>query len=365
VKEYRIVYYTLSWMKGHMMDEARGGDYRRLQITGRGSYVVSLPKKWVSDLRLSKGEQVAILRQTDGSLCLIPKESIRKDEAREIEFHVRGDTDTQSTMRRLVSLYLVGYNAIKIIHENRFSPTQRDAIREFVRKKLMGAEIVTESSNEVLLQVLLSYPQLTAESALNRMTTIAQWMHKDAIQALKEKSKDTAEEVVKMDDEVDRFGFYVVRQLKTALRNPQIVRELGLKSPVDCLGYRLVAKSVERAADHAVLIAENMVHGSINKQMLHSIQKTSDFASQIFDTAMKSLYKRDYKMADAVLVKVGQIESLEAETISGITRSRLTSEDTSNLRLILESIRRIAEYGSDIAEVVLNLTAVETTESFL
>jgi phosphate uptake regulator len=302
----------------------------------------------------------------DGSLSLVPKESMGEDETREIEFHVHRDTDTQSIMRRLVSLYLVGYNTIKVtLAQNRFSPTQRDAIREFVRKKLMGTEIVTESSNEVLLQVLLSYPQMTAENALKRMTAMAEWMHKDAIQALRERNRDTAEEVVKMDDEVDRFSFYVVRQLKTALRNPQIVKELGLTSPIDCLGYRLVVKSVERAADHAVLIAKNMVRGSINKQILDKIQEMSDFASQIFDTAMKSLHKRDYKMADALLAKVGQIESLEAEAISEISRSHLASEYISSLRLVLESVRRIAEYGSDIAEVVLNLTVVEAAESVL
>ena len=37
--------------------------------------------------------------------------------------------------------------------------------------------------------------------------------------------------------------------------------------------------------------------------------------------------------------------------------------DVPSLRLILESLRRITEYGSDIAEVVLNLTAVETTDT--
>jgi phosphate uptake regulator len=346
------------------MSDRMTSDYRRVQITGRGSYVISLPKKWVSDMGLSKGERVAIFRNSDGSLSLVTKEFERKGEAREIEFQVRRDTDAQSIMRRLVSLYLVGYNTIKItLKENRFSPVQRDTLREFVRKKLMGTEIVTESSNEILLQVLLSYPQLTAENALKRMTTIAEWMHKDAIQAFKEKSRDLAEEVAKMDDEVDRFGFYVVRQLKTALRDPQIIKELGLNSPIDCLGYRLVAKSVERAADHAVRISKNLVKGSVNKQMLERVQGISDFASLTFDTAMKSLYKRDYQMADVVLSKAGKIESLEAEAISEILKSRLAPEDISSLRLVVESLRRITEYGSDIAEVVLNLTVVETTEN--
>jgi phosphate uptake regulator len=190
---------------------------------------------------------------------------------------------------------------------------------------------------------------------------MAEWMHKDAVQSLRERNRDLAEEVVKMDDEVDRFGFYIVRQLKTALRNPQIIKELGLDSPIDCLGYRLVAKSVERAADHAVLVAKNVVKAPLNKQLLTGIQEISDFASMTFDMAMKSLYNRDYQMADAMLSKAGEIESLEAQAIGEISKSRLTSEDASSLRLVLESLRRITEYGSDIAEVVLNLT-VETTE---
>ena len=346
------------------MDNRAISDYRRIQTTGRGSYIISLPKRWVSDMHLSKGERVAVLRNSDGSLTLIPKEPERKGEPRELEFHLRHDMDTQSILRRLVSLYLVGYNTIKIMLEDPpFLPAQRDTIREFVRKKLMGTEIVTESAKEIILQVLLSYPQLTVENALKRMTAMADWMHKDAIRSLKEQNRDLAEEVVKMDNEVDRFSFYIVRQLKTAMRDPQITQNLGLKSPVDCLGYRLVVKSVERAADHAVLIAKHQVKGQINKPLLERIQNMSDFASVTFDTAMKSLYTRDYQMADAVLSKAGKIESLETEAINDISKTHLTSDDVSSLRLILESLRRITEYGSDIAEVVLNLTAVETTDT--
>ncbi|HUU87685.1 MAG TPA: AbrB/MazE/SpoVT family DNA-binding domain-containing protein, partial [Candidatus Glassbacteria bacterium] len=33
--------------------------YRRVQSTGRGSYIISLPKNWVKDLGLKKGSEVA------------------------------------------------------------------------------------------------------------------------------------------------------------------------------------------------------------------------------------------------------------------------------------------------------------------
>jgi hypothetical protein len=40
-----------------------------------------------------------------------------------------------------------------------------------------------------------------------------------------------------------------------------------------------------------------------------------------------------------------------------MTTTKLDSNTVASLRLILESIRRLAKYGADIAEVVLNLTA--------
>ena len=65
------------------MSDKTASDYRRIQITGRGSYVVSLPKKWVSDMGLSKGERIAVFKQSDGSLSLVPKESAGKESTRD------------------------------------------------------------------------------------------------------------------------------------------------------------------------------------------------------------------------------------------------------------------------------------------
>jgi hypothetical protein len=45
---------------------------------------------------------------------------------------------------------------------------------------------------------------------------------------------------------------------------------------------------------------------------------------------------------------------MEKEAVA--SSQTVDAEDAPHLRLIIESIRRTAEYASDIAEVVLNLT---------
>jgi phosphate uptake regulator len=222
----------------------------------------------------------------------------------------------------------------------------------------VGTEIVTNTPSELTLQVLLSYPELSIQSALGRMGVMASSMHKDAIAALKEHDNVLAKSVTITDNEVDRFNLYVVRQLKTAIQNQRIIKEIGLTNARDCLGYRLITKSVERTADHAVKIAENamaMKH-KLKGEITEKIEEMSLMAISMFEVSLESLFRKDYALAETMIERINDIVTLEKKAV---VSCKIDAEGEGNLRLIIESVRRTAEYSSDIAEVVLNLT-VET-----
>lgn len=44
-------------------------------------------------------------------------------------------------------------------------------------------------------------------------------------------NEELAKEVIQLDDEVDRFGFYIVRQLKAAVENEAVLKSIVLSSP--------------------------------------------------------------------------------------------------------------------------------------
>jgi len=54
-------------------------------------------------------------------------------------------------------------------------------VREVVRKKLVGTEIITDASDLIIIQVLLSVPELSVDSAVRRMFLILTAMHTDAM----------------------------------------------------------------------------------------------------------------------------------------------------------------------------------------
>jgi phosphate uptake regulator len=335
---------------------------RKLQITGGSTYVLSLPKKWVTQNGLDKGSQLLIRQEENGALAVLPPELAKPEKTDEATIKVSPENSCEALIRKTVSVYLLGYSIIHIRakdQQKEVSSTQRNAIKTFARNMLVGTEIVTDTSKDLTLQVLLSYPELSVPSALRRMTIITSSMHKDAITALRNIDCQLAQDVRATDYEVNRFHLYIIRQLKMAIQNPRIITEIGLKNPKDCLGYRLVTKMVERTADHATNIAKNVqkLNKKLDEEFLRAIQEMNEVAISSFETAIESLFRLDYALAENVIAKANEITSLEKKAL--LSSKETNIEDATNIRLVIESVRRIAEYSMDIAEIVLNMT-VET-----
>jgi phosphate uptake regulator len=264
-----------------------------------------------------------------------------------------------SLLRKVISLYLLGYGVIHVrASKGRLMSTQRQTVKETVRRHLIGTEVIADSTDGITIQILLSFPELSVENALKRMFLIAVSMHKDAIQALNEMDADVANGVIKTDDEVDRFSLYVIRQLKMAVQNTRVLKESGLTTPIDCLGYRLIVKSVERVADHASLIAKEilLIKSSLDKAIVDRIVELSNFAQGIFEESGFALFRRDYAAADRIVEKAKLATTMQSDILSTIEKSkRVHSYHT--VRLIVDDTIRTVDYAGDIAEVVLNMTA--------
>ena len=342
-----------------MMSRSPGEELRKVQVTGGSTYIVSLPKAWVEQMGLQKGSVVRINQRDDLTLCIQPQGADAGDGTRRVIINPKQEDTPESIVRRVVSAYLMGYNIMQLRNsQQRIDSGQRFAVKDFTRKKLVGTEILSDLPQDLTLQVLLSYAELSVKDALRRMSVIAAAMHRDAITALGTEESTLAREIVAMDDEVDRFNLYIVRLLKVAVTDGHILKESGLKSPRECLGYRLITKSVERMADHAVNIAHNRLEltlSVVNPEILQDLQKLSEFALEIFESAMDAVFEENYAEADKVLGKAQQIRQQETEVLHKIVK-HAPPEEVPALRMIVESILRTAEYGTDIAETVLNMT---------
>jgi phosphate uptake regulator len=338
-------------------------EMRKIQFTGKSSYIVSLPKQWVADMGLKQGDQVAVMRQGVSTLQIVPLKHHNKPVTTEdATIEIKQDDENSVIIRKLISLYLVGFNIINVKPKlGRLKPSQRNAVKESVKGILMGTEIIADSTEGITIQVLINLFELSVDGALKRMLIIAKSMQNDALLALAEANYDLAKEVINSDDEVDRFSFYIIRQLKIAIQNEHMLKEMGIESPDHCLGYRLIAKNIERVGDHATQLAKDLLEFKkpIKKSLLEPIQDMSTFALSVLDDACLSLFKRDFNQAEITVEKSFEIAKYERKVLDS-TRTLRDDEEIYRIRRMNENIRRISEYASDIAEIVMNMTIEKT-----
>ena len=331
---------------------------RKIQFTGKSSYIVSLPKQWIIDLGLKQGDQIRMQRQGSAGLQVYPvKHQAAPKQKEDATIEIGIDEETSTVIRKLISLYFLGFKTINVKpKEGRLSPQQRTAVKNAVKRMLMGSEIISDSTGGITIQVLVNLLELSIDGAFKRMIHLAKSMLSDAILAVKEENMDLAEEVISTDDEVDRFGFYIIRQIKIAIQNEHMLEEMGLDNARNCLGYRIVVKNIERTGDHAAFIAKDVLEfkKGIKKEILAKIQDMNDFAIEVLDEACLALFKEDYVQAEKTITKTLDIAKYEKKTLDAC--KNLKDEETVfRVKRMTENIKRIAEYASDIAEIVLNI----------
>ncbi|MEN9404957.1 MAG: hypothetical protein RL091_3660, partial [Verrucomicrobiota bacterium] len=106
-------------------------------------------------------------------------------------------------------------------------------------------------------------PKIELYADLPRMSNIALEMLRDALDCFVQEDQQKAVGVIRRDSEVDNLNRLVYRRLTSyMIENPDtIARSLELM---------FISKSVERIADHAVNIAEEMVFLAGGQDIRHS-----------------------------------------------------------------------------------------------
>ena len=330
---------------------------RKIQFTGRSSYIVSLPKEWIMDQGIKQGDQVIVTRQGSSVLEIRPINFRRPTTQDAATLVITSKDDKHTITRKLIALYFLRYKTINVKPKNgRVDPNQRIAIRNTVKKILMGAEITADSTNEITIQVLINLVELSIDGAFKRMLHLSKSMQNDALLALKENNKELAQEVLNSDDDVDRFSFYIIRQLTIAIENSHMLEEMGFANARDCMGYRIVVKNIERLADHAVSLSQDILdfENPIPEKVIGRIKEMSDFSLNVIDNTCLALFKNDYTGAEKAIGESHNISKYEKRVID-LLKTIKNEETIFRVRRIVENIRRISEYASDIGEVVLNM----------
>ncbi|ARM76275.1 phosphate uptake regulator PhoU [Acidianus manzaensis] len=323
---------------------------RRIQLTGGSTYIISLPKNWVKQLSLKPGDEVEILQDNNLKLIITPRG--KELETKQNKAIITCENAIPSfAIREFIAYYMAGYTTVSFIC-NKMKAEDRTIIKDSIRKRLLGAEVVEEDANNITVQFLVNEKDLPISKAISRAASISQNMVKDSIDALKTKDTEVAEEIIERDDEVDRFYFYVARQLTLSVSSFEILEEEGYNI-TQLVDIHAVIKSIERISDHASRIA-SLVKDLKNADTSKPVE-LGIVSLQAFKESIEAFMKENREMANKIIQKDQEIGELH-KNISKQILSKSSDYNTS-LLLIADSFRRIGRYSVDIAENTINIMA--------
>ena len=113
---------------------------------------------------------------------------------------------------------------------------------------------------------LLKEPPLKPLIDIPQMAAIAQKMIKNSLEAFVHENPALAQQVCREDDEVDRLNDQVFRELLTYMMEDP-------KSITRAVDLILVSRNLERIADHATNIAEDIIFIVEGKNIKHHLQE--------------------------------------------------------------------------------------------
>lgn len=324
---------------------------RRLQVTGGSTLIVSLPKEWAGRFGLGKGDEVLLVASASGPLSVIPADAALEEGVLVLD---EGATLDQA-VRSLISLYLAGYSSIAIRLDGA-APGILRGIKETARRWLAGVEVVDERLDGMVLNVVQLHRDLPPKQVISRMGTIASGMVQDSLSLLAEPSRDEVHDLIDRDDEVDRFYHYMVRLTNLSSIDPRILEPLGVEGPQLLLSYTLVARSIERIADHATNIAMLALEGELDVTSFDDFYRHSFGSTTHFRRSVELVLEPDAERAQALLEETSEyLRELERHFVRTIER-RMPVGTQVALRVLYDNVKRVVEYSTDIAEVGLNLS---------
>jgi phosphate uptake regulator len=352
--------------------------YRKVQCTGRGSYIISLPKEWVEDIGLKRGSEIAFNIQPDNTLSLVPRKIAERegkteaDKLKEYVINVDPKEAPESALRMIRALYAIGADIIRIHFKNqKDAPKYKNDTKNFVRDTFLGAEIIDETPDEITLQILIKHSEFGIEKAVRRMAIVALAANRDAIASLTDSNPSLVESVTHARNDVNRLGLYIVRQLKYGIER-NLYRELGFRTPKEFLLYRIAVNDIENIGENALNIMNNIsgfrkliddetlfIKDPIDEEVHGQLMSYYTQAQQFYEDAVKAVFKRDYKDAEKLISKRETFAALEMELMMLISSKKMDPNVTAILRLIFDNAKRIMDYGRNMAELTLNRTVEE------
>jgi phosphate uptake regulator len=349
-------------------------EIRNVQLVGGSTYTVSLPKEWADEHDLAAGERLRLDPRADGSLLVRTdrlrgtgnrNERNREGGSRDEEnrdgddggsdrrtARVSVDRTSRADVARTVRvLYGAGFDSFVLVTSEGFETGTRRVVSA-AAESLIGLEVIRETDSHIELRSLLDAADVSIRRTVSRLGLVALSMQREATLALREGDVELAGHAVERGEDADRLFGLVDRSFQRALSESGAGR-LGPDRRTLFEYYR-TARNLRSVADRAERI------GTVTTRLDGPLTTDHAEPTLAFERRSRAVVEDatdvvlDGEDREGAYETLAEHESLVAD-IEAFERTLHGGDvyDAYALGILVESLRRTAECGGDIATVAI------------
>jgi len=195
-------------------------EIRNVQRTGRHSFIVTLPKEWITKHQIQQKQPVFIETMKNGSLLIHPQEN-RSLKVNEHLYEINQDQTSEEKFRALLGIYLSGIASFHIYCKGQFHEETLDTIYHFV-ESLEGLEIRSETLNSMYFVCSESQPTLNLRRLFYRNVEALESMFEANIEMMTLEKIINIDKIVEQDHIINQTYWRVFHLFNKFLNEPYL-----------------------------------------------------------------------------------------------------------------------------------------------
>ncbi|MDP3733713.1 MAG: phosphate uptake regulator PhoU [Nanoarchaeota archaeon] len=264
-------------------------EYRKLISFGKNSFVVSLPKSWIRQNKMQKGDLIHIA-DSGSDLILSKKESEEKKLEKTKVILVDGKPLTQIE-KEINSAYILNYRTIILKGEE-----VRGNIRTFQNffQNLIALEVMEQTPTTLVAKDFLHMDKVSADELIRKMDIVTRTMLKESCTNF---SEENYKGINERDKDVNRLYFLLYRSVLFNLDNPlRAITNFKLNS-IDLVNILFSGYYLEGMADEVRRTARYCRLLEINAEKKKEVEDLLARTNTYYLETMRAFYGRNVKKA--------------------------------------------------------------------
>ena len=258
-------------------------DYRKIIQLGDSSYVVSMPRKWIEENKLKKGD-IVVIQEEDSNIIIRLEEQKTVEKPKEIVIEFGDMRDFQE---KFTYAYISNYNTIKI--EGTKLKKILPKIKEFLNS-FVALELVYSDDTSIIIKDYLDMKNISMDETLRRIDRLIKSMAGTAEECLKNPSKKLLDEIEAREVDINKFTNLSFKVLKKSFVGAD---RSSLKIGVDNVFYYWEMVTIlEKIGDYIKRTPRNLKF-KVDPKLIELYNKTI----VLYNLAIKSHFTKDTKLA--------------------------------------------------------------------